>query len=63
MYSRVYILNLSDADGQRFLLISPFDVVDLFHGLRVLGQTRQAVDGVCGHSDDVAPLQSLRRAA
>lgn len=62
-HSRIDLLNLSHTDGQRLLRVSSFHVVGFSDGSGVLGQTRQAVDGVCGHSDHVPLLQGLHRAA
>lgn len=62
-HSLIDVLNFSDADGQWLLLISPLDVVGLPDCFRALGQARQAVDGVGGHADYVALLQSLCCAA
>lgn len=42
--------------------MSSFDVVGLSDGFGALGQTCQAVDGVCGHGDHVALLQRLHGA-
>lgn len=63
MYLLIYVLDFSNTDGKWFLLIASFDVVGPSDGLWALGQTRQAVDGVCGHSDDVTLLQSFHGAA
>lgn len=61
-YLLIDILNFSHTDGQRFMPISSFDVVRLSDGVRVLGQTCQTVDGVCGHGNNMALLQSLHGA-
>lgn len=62
-HSLVDILDFSNTDGKRLLLISPLDVVGPPDGLGALGQARQAVDGVGGHGDHVALLQGLCGAA
>lgn len=58
----INILSFSYTDGQWFLSIASFDVVHFSDGFRVLGQTGQAVDGVCGDSNHMTLLQSLHRA-
>lgn len=61
-YSLIDILNLSNANSQRFLLTPSFDVIDFPDSVRVLGQTSQTVDGVRGHSNHVALLQRFHGA-
>ena len=58
----VDVLNFSDADGQRLVSVPPLDVVRFSDCVGVLGQTGQAIDGVCWHGNNVALLQGLRRA-
>lgn len=62
-HSLIDILNVSNTDGKGFLLISSLDVVGFSDGFRALGQARQAIDGVGGHGNHVAFLQSLHDAA
>lgn len=62
-YSLIDILNLPDTNGQWFLLISSFDVIDFPNSIRVLRQTSQTVNGVRGHSNNLALLQRLHGAA
>lgn len=62
-HSLIDVLNFSNANGQWLLFISPLDVVGLPDCFRALGQARQAIDGVGGHADHVALLQSLCCAA
>lgn len=61
-HSLIDILNLSNANSQRFLLISSFDAIDFPDSFRVLGQTSQTVDGIRRHSNYMALLQRFHGA-
>lgn len=53
------ILNFPHTDGQRLLSVSSFSVIRFSDGVGVLGQTCQAVDGICGHRNNVTLFQGL----
>lgn len=55
----VNLLYVANANGQRFLSISAFDVIHFLDSLRVLGQTRQTIQSVSWNCNDLPILQSV----